>query len=82
MSKNFMKGIHKDAKNNWLMAVVDAMSNILAVQSMPERRKILDDLAQGIHGVGVNTIDDTLAYIELHLNQFRTCLVLHQQDDV
>lgn len=58
------RGIHADAKNQWL-DIVD--SNIGLLKSLPntmDRLRLLQDYAKNVNGIGKITVWDTLLYIE------------------
>ena len=59
----FLRGIHANAKNEWLQQV-DARMNDFMHQPLPKDiRCELKNIAHGIHGIGEISIDETLAYI-------------------
>lgn len=63
----FLTGIHSEPKDHWISSVYNNMQNILNVSSMTERKRILDNLASKIKGIGPATVEETLAIIELTL---------------
>lgn len=61
----FLQGIHADAKNEWLQRIDTRMNHFLS-QPYPSFMDILCELqtiAEGVHGIGDNSIYETLAYI-------------------
>lgn len=60
-----LRGIHTDAKNEWIQQI-DTRMNYFLSQPFPCVMEILCELqtmARDIHGIGENSIYETLAYI-------------------
>lgn len=57
------KGIHAEAKSEWLLQLCENKNNIIAC-SMPDRIRLLEKLAQNIKGIGDITIQETLLWYE------------------
>lgn len=58
-----LRGIHSSAKNEWLIKLCENKT-IIVESSMPDRVRILEKLAENIHGIGPTTIDETLVWYE------------------
>lgn len=60
----FLKGIHAYPKSRWIEEVDNSRQQIHDASNMCARRRILEDIAGRIRGIGPTTVDKTLAYIE------------------
>lgn len=60
-----LRGIHSSAKNEWLTKLCENKI-IIEESSMPDRVRILEELAKNISGIGATTIDETLAWYEYY----------------
>ncbi len=58
------KGIHSNAVNDWIVAVYNNYHRIQQAETMNERLRILQDLADNINGIGEAVVQKTLAEIE------------------
>lgn len=58
------KGIHSAAVNDWIVAVYNNYHRIQQAETMNERLRILQDLANNINGIGEAVVQKTLAEIE------------------
>jgi hypothetical protein len=58
------KGIHSNAVNDWIVTVYNNYPQIQQAQTMNDRLRILQDLANHINGIGDAVVQKTLAEIE------------------
>lgn len=61
---SIFKGIRATAVNDWIIAVHSNYHRIQQAETMNERLKILQDLADNINGIGEAVVQKTLAVIE------------------
>lgn len=61
---NFLRGIHSEPKNKWLIAVNDHWDEIRNTPLNAERIRILENLASQIKGIGHTTIEETLTWFD------------------
>ena len=59
----FLRGIHANAKNEWLQQVDARMNDFMHQPLSMEIRRELETIAHGIHGIGEISINETLAYV-------------------
>ena len=60
-----MKGIHSDAKNEWLMAFDNIVEDLFNEPDSLIRYRMIHDLADEIRGIGPVTADLFYAFFEL-----------------
>lgn len=61
---SIFKGIRSAAVNDWIVAVYNNYHRIQQAETMNERLRILQDLANNINGIGDAIVQKTLAEIE------------------
>ena len=61
---SIFKGIRSVAVNDWIVAVYNNYHRIQQAETMNERLRILQDLADNINGIGKAVVQKTLAEIE------------------
>lgn len=61
----YLRGIHADAKNEWIHQIDARMTHFLTqpYSSVMDILCELQTIAEGIHGIGENSIYETLTYI-------------------
>ena len=66
---SYLRGIHAEARSQWLETLSKNKTRIINKQTMAERRSIVEDLAGTISGIGQVTIDNTVAMIEEYIGR-------------
>lgn len=61
---SIFKGIRSAAVNDWIIVVHSNYHRIQQAETMNERLRILQDLADNINGIGEAVVQKTLAEIE------------------
>lgn len=59
-----LRGVHAEAKNNWLSTLSDNEDRIRNEPYMTSRVAIIKELASGIRGIGEESIYETVVQIE------------------
>ena len=59
-----MRGISAEAKDDWIQAIDNNLDEILRLTYASDRAGFIIDLAKSIRGIGPQTTDETIAYIE------------------
>ena len=55
-----MTGIHSDSRQQWESILIDHLDEIFNCESKPELKRLLERLANGIHGIGKRAVDNAL----------------------
>ena len=62
------RGIHAEAKNQWLDIVDSNMGLLTALPNTMDRLQLLRSCAKTVRGIGETSVWETLLYIESMLN--------------
>ena len=58
------RGIHADAKNQWLDIIDSNIDRLVTLPNTLDRLRLLQNYARNINGIGEVAVWDTLLYIE------------------
>ena len=63
-SPGYLRGVHNEAKNEWIKRVFENIEEIILLPTSEERRRYLQTLAYNIRGIGEQSISEAIEYIE------------------